>query len=130
MLDSDFRDLVVPDYTKAEAALSEPAVFRARTQRDLAAIAGDPQAMPTTAREFSRTERLLVRFRPTRPAARRRADGAAAQSRRQEDGRPVGEAVRAGRRRHVQTELPLAGLPAGEFIVELTMAGEGGERSS
>ncbi len=61
MLDSDFRDLVIPDYTKAEAALSEPAVFRARTQRDLQALAGDPQAMPTTAREFSRTERLLIR---------------------------------------------------------------------
>ncbi len=48
MLDSDFRDLVIPDYTKAEAALSEPAIFRARTQRNLVALTGNPQAMPTT----------------------------------------------------------------------------------
>ena len=27
-----------------------------------------------------------------------------------------------------QTELPLAGLPAGEFIVQVTMGGEGGEQ--
>src|SRR5262249_60035060 len=34
VLDSDMRDLGIPDYTKAEPAISEPSIYRARTQRD------------------------------------------------------------------------------------------------
>src|SRR5262249_27364560 len=62
VLDSDMRDLVVPDYTKAQPLISEPAIYRARTQRDMQAVLMDPNAMPTAAREFSRTERLVLRF--------------------------------------------------------------------
>jgi VWFA-related protein len=129
VLDSDFRDLVIPDYTKAEAALSEPAIFRARTQRDLVAISGDPQAMPTTAREFSRTERLLIRIAAYAPGGSTTAPVAQLLNR---DGKKMSDLVvkpfTPGGEGMYQTELPLAGLPAGEFIVQVTMAGEGGEQ--
>jgi VWFA-related protein len=129
VLDSDFRDLVIPDYTKTEAALSEPAIFRARTQRDLVAIAGDPQAMPTTAREFSRTERLLIRIAAYTPGGSTTAPAAQLLNR---DGKKMSDLVvkpfAPGGEGMYQTELPLAGLPAGEFIVQLSIPGEGGEQ--
>ncbi len=129
VLDSDFRDIVIPDYTKAEVALSEPAVFRARTQRDLVAVAGDPQAMPTTAREFSRTERLLIRVAAYAPGGSKTAPAAQLLNR---EGKKMSDLVvkplEAGGEGIYQVELALAGLPAGEFIVQLTMAGEGGEQ--
>jgi VWFA-related protein len=128
VLDSDFREVVIPDYTKAEAALSEPAIFRARTQRDLVALAGDPQAMPTTAREFSRTERLLIRVAAYAPGGSVSAPAAQLLNR---DGKKMSDLVvkpfAPGGEGMYQTELPLAGLPAGEFIIQLTM-GEGGEQ--
>jgi hypothetical protein len=52
----------VPDLTSAQAALSTPRVFRARTARDLQAVSRDAAAIPVTTREFSRTDRLLIRF--------------------------------------------------------------------
>jgi VWFA-related protein len=129
VLDSDFRDLVIPDYTKTDASLSEPAIFRARTQRDLTAISGDPQAMPTTAREFSRTERLLIRVAAYAPGGSTTAPVAQLLNR---DGKKMSDLVvkpfTPGGEGMYQTELPLAGLPAGEFLVQLTMGGEGGEQ--
>jgi VWFA-related protein len=129
VLDSDFRDLVVPDYTKAEASLSEPAVFRARTQRDMAALSSDPQAMPTTAREFSRTERLLIRVAAYAPGGSVTLPAAQLLNR---DGKKMSDLVvkpfTPGGEGMYQTELPLAGLPAGEFIIQVTMGGEGGEQ--
>ena len=86
VLDSDFRDLVVPDYAKAEPLLSVPALYRARTQRDVNLLNADANPRPSTAREFSRTERLHVRFQayapgggtatPTRAAAEPRSAAA------------------------------------------------------
>jgi VWFA-related protein len=129
VLDSDFRDIVIPDYTKTEASLSEPAIFRARTQRDLAALSGDPQAMPTTAREFSRTERLLIRVAAYSPGGSSTLPVAQLLNR---DGKKMSDLVvkpfTPGGEGMFQTELPLAGLPAGEFIVQVTMGGEGGEQ--
>lgn len=129
VLDSDFRDLVIPDYTKAEAALSEPAVFRARTQRDLLALAGDPQAMPTTAREFSRTERLLIRVAAYSPGGSATAPTAQLLNR---EGKKMSDLVvkpfEVGGEGMYQAELPLASLPAGEFLVQLTIPSEGGEQ--
>ena len=129
VLDSDFREIVIPDYTKAEASLSEPAIFRARTQRDLTVLAADPQAMPTTAREFSRTERLLIRVAAYAPGGSTTLPVAQLLNR---DGKKMSDLVvkpfAPGGEGMYQTELPLAGLPAGEFLVQVTMAGEHGEQ--
>jgi hypothetical protein len=120
VLDSDFRDIVVPDYAKVDAALSEAAVFRARTQRDLQVYIADPKATPTAVREFSRTERLLIRFNAYVPG------GVAA---------PVGRLLnREGTKMSdlivkpfaeggetFQLELPLASLPVGNYMVEVSL---------
>src|SRR5215470_9071310 len=61
VIDSEIRDVVVPDLTKTTTALGTPAVYRARTPRELQQMKADPQAVPATVREFSRTDRVFVR---------------------------------------------------------------------
>jgi VWFA-related protein len=126
VLDTDFRYVVVPDYTKAEPLLSVPAVYRARTARDMSQLVANPEARPTTSREFSRTERLLFRVRAYGPGG-----GAAT---------PTARLLNRGGNKMAdvtvkpspslgefgfEAELPLASLPAGEFLVELFLDAEG-----
>jgi hypothetical protein len=61
-LDSEIRDITVPDFTAPQVALSTPRVYHARTAREFQTVAADPNAIPAPGREFSRTERLLIRF--------------------------------------------------------------------
>ncbi len=61
VIDSVTRELTLPDFTKVEVSFGTARVFRGRTVRDLAAIKANPAAVPTADREFSRTERLLIR---------------------------------------------------------------------
>ena len=59
-IDSDVRDLNVRDLS-APVVIGTPAVFRGRTARDFRALASMPDAVPVSSREFSRTERLMIR---------------------------------------------------------------------
>ena len=61
VLDTEVKSVTVPDYT-AGVTIGTPRLFRARTARDVAALRADTSARPVAAREFSRSERLLVRF--------------------------------------------------------------------
>ncbi len=62
VLDTIVRPLTVPDYNAAGVSIGTPRLFRARTARDIATLKADATVRPVAAREFSRTERLLVRF--------------------------------------------------------------------
>jgi len=120
VLDRDTLEIPVPDLTGPDVRLSTPEVFRARNAREWQTLAADAAAMPVIAREFSRTERLLVRFGvigggAPAPAARLLNRGG---------DRMLDLAVEpaAFGDRLYQVDLPLASLPAGEFLVELTAA--------
>jgi hypothetical protein len=52
----------VPDFTNVGPLITTPVVFRARTARDVQQIRASAAPLPAVSREFSRTERLLVRF--------------------------------------------------------------------
>ena len=125
-LDSDLSEVVVPDFTKTEPMIGAAALIRARTQRDLTLAAANVQAMPTASREFSRTEKLLVRFDayapgevPTTTATLLNRAGT----------KMSNLAIKAvnGSTSTVQAEVPLASLPAGDFLIEIKVAGAGGE---
>jgi VWFA-related protein len=123
VLDSDFRDLVIPDYTKPEPAISEPALYRARTQRDMQAVLVDPNAVPTATREFSRTEKLVLRFNAYVPGA---SDPAPTVELLNQDGKkmqdvPFKPFAGAGAN-GFQAELPLAPLPTGDFFLSVKAA--------
>ena len=125
-LDQEIKTIEVPDLTRPQAALSTPRVFRARTVRDFQTLAADAAATPNAGREFSRTERLLIRFdayaagneqvQPTavllNRAGNRMADV------------PVTAAQAGGTH---QINLSLASIPAGEYLVEISVKSATGE---
>jgi VWFA-related protein len=58
----------VPDFTGAHPIISTPVVYRARTAREITLLRSSTDALPAVTRQFSRTERLLVRFDAYGPA--------------------------------------------------------------
>ena len=67
LIDSEERELVVPDYTKVGPIVTTPELYRALNARGLQQIRQSTTALPTTTREFARTEQLLIRFRAYGP---------------------------------------------------------------
>jgi VWFA-related protein len=127
VLDSEVREVAVPDLTAPQTALGTPEVFRARTLREFQQMKADPDAVPSAGREFSRTDRVLIRvpaYGPggTAPTVTVKLLNRAGQPM---SDLPVSSASPSKFDR--QVDLPLAGLAPGEYVVEITAAGEGGE---
>jgi len=124
VLDSEVREINVPDLTKPQTALGTPAVFRARTARDFQQLKADADAVPQTARDFSRTDRLLIRVPAYGPS------GAPAVTAKllNRDGQSMADvpvAVAATAQTPAQIELALASLAPGEYLLEITAKGDG-----
>jgi VWFA-related protein len=62
VIDSTTQSLTVPDYAKTQVSFGTPRVYHARTAREALLVRNNVDAPPTASREFSRGERLLVRF--------------------------------------------------------------------
>ena len=122
VIDSEIRTITVPDLTSPDAAMSTPRVHRARTARDVRSIVADAGAVPTIGREFSRTERLLIRFdvygsaTPTAVLLNRNGQKMADV--------PVAAAAEGGT--HL-IDMGLAAIATGEYLVEVTVKGATGE---
>jgi hypothetical protein len=120
VLDTENREVEIPDLTAPQLMLGTPSVFRARTARDYQQLKADPEATPTTAREFSRAERVLLRVplygAGTATVTARMMNRAA---------EPIGDlpvttsSANADMR---EVELSLAPLPPGEYLVEILAA--------
>ena len=124
VIDRETRKLEVPSLGLG-LTLSTPQLFRARTLREWQMLAADPAAIPLPDREFRRTDHLLVR------AAGQSAAGTAIVTARllNRDGdsmTPLTTAPAAGGFTNI--DVPLANLPTGEFLVEVT-ATDGTERT-
>ena len=118
VLDQDVRQLSIRDL-KGDVALGTPEVLRARNAREFRALDSD-SAVPVVSREFSRTERLLIRFRAYGPAG----------------GTPVISARLLDRMGHLihpldlipktdgmhAIDLPLAGFAPGDYTIEFKSA--------
>ena len=123
VIDSVTRELTLPDFTRVQVGLSTPRVFRGRTVKDLTTIKSNPAAMPTADREFSRTDRLLIRVDGYAPGGVTPAMTARLLNRggqRMAD-LPVQAQGAAG-----DIELPLASLPVGDYLIELNAKTEAG----
>src|SRR5258706_8303659 len=62
VIDSTTQQLTVPDYATTQVSFGTPRVYRARTAREMLLVRNNPDATPTATRDFSRGERLLIRF--------------------------------------------------------------------
>src|SRR5207244_5344854 len=107
VIDRDVREMSIRDLRGA-VALGTPEVLRARNAREFRTLDG-VAAVPVAAREFSRTERLLIRFAAYGPG------GAA----------PNVSAKLLGRMGHALRDLPVspAATPDGENAIDLPLAG-------
>ena len=122
MLDREIRTITVPDLTSPDAAISTPRVYRGRTALDFRAIAADADAVPTAAREFSRKERLLIRFdvygnaTPTAALLNRTGE--------KRSDVPVTATTVGGTH---QIDFGLGSVAAGEYLIEIIATGATGE---
>jgi VWFA-related protein len=125
VIDSDVREIAIRDL-RGPVALGTPEVLRARTARDVRALVADPDAVPVASREFSRAERLIIRFRAYAPGAERPVVTAQLLSR-------SGKAMRDLQVQPValddqnQIDLPLASLATGEYQLEITAKSPAGQ---
>jgi VWFA-related protein len=125
VLDTEVRDLVVPDLTSPEVGLSTPRVYRARTAREFQLAARDPDAVPVAGRDFIRTERLLIRFDAYGPGTETPAPAATLLNRNGQKMAdiPVTAATVGGTH---QIDLGLGSVPPGEYLVEIKVTGKDG----
>ena len=103
-----------------------PLILRARTLPELNRLKADPDAIPTASREFSRTDRLVVRvpvYGPggTTPLLKvhilNRAGNAMNEL-------PVAPSARPGEQ---QIELSVSALPPGEYVLEIKTGDQDGD---
>jgi VWFA-related protein len=127
VLDSELREIAIPDLTSAQVLLGTPEVFRARTVRDFQLLKADPAAVPVALREFSRTERVLVRVAAYGPASSSPMIKVRLLNR---AGQPMSDLTvtpGSGPGSPSQIEVPLTGLAVGDYVIEITAGGDGGE---
>jgi VWFA-related protein len=126
VIDTEVREIALPDFGAPQTTLGTPEVLRARTARDFQQLKADADAVPVAVREFSRTDHLLIRVPAYGPANTTPAVAAHLLNR---TGQAMSElqvtAAASGSDR--QIDLPLAGLAPGEYVVEIKATGEGGE---
>jgi hypothetical protein len=126
VLDSETREITVPDLTGTQPLMGTPAVFRARTAREFQQLRTATDVIPLAGREFNRIEHLLIRvptYGPggTAPPLRARLLNRA--------GQPMNDlqiepSPTAGEQ---QIDLPLAALPPGEYVVEIRAGDQDGD---
>jgi hypothetical protein len=106
--------------------IGTPEVFRARTIPELQRLKQDPGAVPTASREFSRTDRLLIRVPAYTPGTSTPKVTARLLSR---AGQAMADLpVALGSSPSASTiDLGLASLAAGDYGVEITATTEAGE---
>jgi VWFA-related protein len=128
-LDNETLTIDVPDFTAARATLTTPRVFRARTARDVQLISADPTAVPAASREFSRVERLLIRFDAYGPGSEKLAPTAVVLARNGQKvaDLPVTAAAVGGTH---QIDLGLNTMAAGEYVIEISVTDGAGQSDS
>ncbi len=124
VLDSVARELTIPDFTTVQLAFATPQVFRVRTIPELTALKAKPDAVPTSDRDFSRSDRLYIRATAYAPGGGTPTITARLLNR---GGKSMADLpVQAPAGRGPEIELPLSALAAGEYLIELNAKTETG----
>jgi VWFA-related protein len=126
-LDSEERDLQVPDFTTVGPVVTIPAIYRARTARELLQIRESSTALPTASRQFLRTDQLLLRFRTYGPGG---TTPEILVRLRNSQGETISNLPAPHQRADGRLEVPLlpSGLVPGVYLIEIEAAA-GGESS-
>jgi len=124
-LDTDNRQVVVPDLTGPELKLDTPRVHVARNALEYQQLAKTPEAPPVATRDFRRTERLIVRVGAFGPGG---TDPQVTSRLLSRLGQPMTDVavtapVAAGAPYLI--DLPLSSLAPGAYLLELAAAASG-----
>jgi hypothetical protein len=125
VVDHDVRDLLVKGFP-GPVSMGSPQVLRARNAREYQALAADPEATPVATRQFSRTERLLLRLPVFSAGAAPTVSARLVSS----FGNAMRDLVVTGtptRPNEYQADVPLAALANGSYVVEWTARTADGE---
>jgi VWFA-related protein len=125
VLDVDVRDFSVREL-KGDVAVGTPEVLRARNAREFRTLDTE-SAVPVASREFSRTERLLVRFQAYGPTGAQPQVSARLLSRMGQAMRDLAVAPAAAGDAEHAIDLSLAGLATGDYIIEVEAKGPAGD---
>jgi VWFA-related protein len=117
-IDSDVRDITVRDLS-GPVVLGTPAVFRGRTARDFRALESAPEATPVASREFSRSERLLIRVPAYAPPGAPLTVAARLLNRKGQLMRDLVIRPGATSSAPAEIDMPLAGFAVGEYRIEI-----------
>jgi VWFA-related protein len=117
VIDSTTQTITVPDYTTTPVSFSTPRVYRARTAREMLQLRNNLDAPPAATREFSRAERMLVRFDAyaaggTTPEVSAKLLNRAGVS-------MADVPIQAAEGKPFQIDFPLASLAAGEYVIQI-----------
>ncbi len=125
VLDVDVRDLAIREL-KGDVAIGTPEVLRARNAREFRTL-DDQAAVPVASREFSRTERLLIRFSAYGPPDAQPEISATLMSATGQAMRDLTVAPASAPGGENAVDLPLASLATGEYFVEVRATGPAGD---
>ena len=126
-LDSETRELTVPDLTGPQTLLGTPGVYRARTARDAQQLKNNADAVPAAGREFLRSDRLLVKVPTYGPGMTPPAVTARLLNRTGQPMNDVPVVLGAPAAAVALIELALAPLAPGEYVLEITVTGSSGD---
>jgi VWFA-related protein len=127
VLDSETREITVPDFAGAQTSIGTPAIHRARTVRELEALKNDVDAVPAVTREFNRTDRLLIRVPVYGPGIEAPAVTARILNRAGQPMFDLPDTAQPAPMHQGRFELLLSRLAPGEYLIEIAASGEGGE---
>jgi VWFA-related protein len=127
-LDEDARQLVVPDFARERIALSSPAVLRVRNPTELRSLRANRETTPFAGREFTRTDRLFIRFAVHGESADHALVSARLLNRTGAALLPLTVAAVEGAAGAYEIDLPLASVARGDYLIEITAAA-GDERA-
>jgi VWFA-related protein len=125
VLDLDVRDMSIRDL-RGDVAIGTPEVMRARNAREFRTLEAEA-AVPVASREFSRTERLLIRFQAYGPAGTRPSLSAKLLSRSGQAMRDLTVETASTPDGENAIDLSLAGLAAGEYMIEVKAKSDAAE---
>lgn len=118
-IDVDYRGMKVPNLRVARPTFATAQLLRTRTARAFAEASADPKAAPSPAREFSRTERLLLRIPVYGPGGATPEVTAALLNRIGAPMRQLAQVAGPLPAGTVQFDLPLSSLAPDDYRVEL-----------
>ena len=124
-LDTEDRDISVPDLTAPELLIGTPRVWFARNAREFTLLSGGTPPAPTASREFRRTDRLLIKFDAFAPGGT--LPVLASRLLNQQGIKmadiTVTPATAAGQ--PFTIDMALANLASGQYLLEITATSEG-----